>query len=153
MGAEAAPVKGFCRSWSRTGGTVPDLCVIIGLPVPSGPGDKRRMPPSVFSALLAAQPTTLDRLKRIPTDVWLNLVMWILAVVVIIRLWRALKRINDYAPYIAATLTAGVLFLTMVYYRNEPAFLTPVVDKLSHFFPAKSKQEADLERMRQGRER
>jgi hypothetical protein len=41
-----------------------------------------------------------------------------------------------------------VLFLTMVYYRSEPPFLTPVVEKLTHFFPTKSKQEADLERMR-----
>jgi hypothetical protein len=111
------------------------------------------MPPPLFSALLlAAQPTALDKLKRVPTEVWWNLLIWIVAIVVIIRLWRALKQVNDYAPYIAATFTGAVLFLTMVYYRNEPPFLTPFVEKLAHFFPTKSKQEADLDRIRRTRE-
>jgi hypothetical protein len=112
------------------------------------------VPPPLFSALLlAAQPTALDKIKHLPTQVWLNLLLWIVAIVVIVRLWRALKQMNDYAPYLVATFTAFVLFMTMVYYRNEPPFLTPIVDKLSNFFPTKSKQESDLERMRQSRER
>lgn len=133
---------------------MPNVCVIIRLPVTSPLGEKRSVPPTLFSALLfAAQPTAIEKIKRIPGQVWLNLLIWIVAIVVIIRLWRALKRINDYAPYIAATFTGAVLFLTMVYYRNEPPFLTPVVEKLTNFFPTRSKQETDLQRMRDSRER
>lgn len=111
------------------------------------------MTPTILPVLLlAAQPAALDKIGRIPGQIWLNLLIWIVAIVIIVRLWRALKQINDYAPYIVATFTGAVLFLTMVYYRNEPAFLTPVVEKLTHFFPTRSKQEADLERMRRNRE-
>jgi hypothetical protein len=103
--------------------------------------------PSLLLDLLAAQ-TVTQKLQRIPTGVWINLLIWIGVIVIIVRVWKGLKEINDYAPYIVATFTGCVLFLTMVYYRNEPPFLTPVVEKLTHFFPTKSKQEQDLERMR-----
>lgn len=76
----------------------------------------------------------------------------VVAIVVLIRLWRGLRQINEYAPYIAALFTGTVLFLTMVYYRNEPRFLTPLVEPLTSFFPTKARQEQDLERLRRSRE-
>lgn len=63
-----------------------------------------------------------------------------------------LKQINDYAPYLAAVFVGGLLFLLMVYNRNEPRFLTPIVEPLTNFLPTKSKQEADLDRLRRSRE-
>jgi hypothetical protein len=103
---------------------------------------------SSFPTCLVAAQSVVERLQHIPRGVWINALIWILGVVVIVRVWKGLKQLNDYAPYLVATFAGCVLFLTMVYYRSEPPFLTPVVEKFTHFFPTRSKQEADLERMR-----
>ena len=73
-------------------------------------------------------------------------------VVIIIRLWRALKRLNDYAPYIAVLIGMSGIMAYWVYERTEPAFLTPVVEPLTGFLPTKAKHQRDLERLRQGRD-
>jgi MFS superfamily sulfate permease-like transporter len=103
-------------------------------------------------ATLAAQSSVGEQLRRVPKETWINLAIGVVALVVLIRLWRALRQINEYAPYIAAVFTGAVLFLTMVYYRNEPRFLTPIVEPLTSFFPTKARQEQDLERLRRSRE-
>lgn len=103
--------------------------------------------------LLAAQPSLVEQVRRVPGSTWITLLTSLIAVVVIVRLWRGLKRINDYAPYLAAMFGGAVLFLLMVYNRSEPRFLTPLVERLTAFFPTKSKQEQDLERLRQSREK
>jgi hypothetical protein len=101
---------------------------------------------------LAAQANFLEKLRRVPSGTWLTLGAWILAVIVIVKLWRGLKTVNDYAPYMAAVFVGVVLFLTMVYNRTEPRFLSPLVDRLTAFLPTKSQQERDLDRLRRSRE-
>ncbi len=103
-------------------------------------------------AAMAAQSSVEDQLRRVPKEAWINLAIGVVAIIVLVRLWRGLRQNNEYAPSIAATFTAGVLFLTMVYYRNEPKFLTPLVEPLTSFFPTKAKQDSDLERLRRSRE-
>jgi MFS superfamily sulfate permease-like transporter len=103
--------------------------------------------------LFAAQASVGEQLRRVPKETWINLAVGILAIVILVRLWRGLRQINEYAPYIAAVFTGTVLFQAMVYYRNEPRFLTPLVEPLTAFFPTKARQDQALERMRQSRER
>ena len=110
------------------------------------------MPGFLATVTFAAQTPFLDKLRHVPRETWIGLLAWIFALIVIVRLWRGLKQINDYAPYLAAIFASAVLFLLMVYNRSEPAFLTPIVDRLTAFFPTKAKQEQDLERMRRSRE-
>jgi hypothetical protein len=102
--------------------------------------------------MLAAKLSAWDQLKRVPKQTWINLIICVVALIVIVRVWRGLKKFNDYAPYFAAVLAASMIFFYWVYNRAEPAFLTPLVDRLAPFFPTKSKQEADLERMRRTKE-
>ena len=100
----------------------------------------------------AAQLSTWDKLKRVPPDTWINLGICVLAVVVIVRLWRGLKKINHYAPWIAAMVAGSIIMCYWVYERTEPQFLTPVVEKLTLFLPTKAKHEQDLEKLRKGRD-
>jgi hypothetical protein len=48
--------------------------------------------------LLAANTTTLDKLQQVPTQMWINLGICVLAVVIVVWLWRGLKKFNDFAP-------------------------------------------------------
>lgn len=102
--------------------------------------------------LLAAASSTWENVRRIPSQTWINLGICVLAVVLVVRMWRALRRFNDFAPWIATTLFASMILCYWVYERTEPRFLTPVVERLTFFLPTKSKHQADLEKMRQGRD-
>ena len=93
-----------------------------------------------------------DRLRVIPSQVWLNLGICLVAVIVLVRLWRGLKQMNDFMPYFAAAFASFMILFFWVYNRTEPRFLTPVVEKLTYFLPTKSQAERDLEKMRRSRE-
>lgn len=101
--------------------------------------------------LLAAASSAWENFQRIPSQVWINLGLCVIAVVVVVRTWRALKRFNDFAPWIGAVLIATTIMAYWIYERTEPRFLTPVVERLTDFLPTKAKHEAELERMRESR--
>jgi hypothetical protein len=110
-------------------------------------------PVHAFAAIvMAAQSTAWEQLQRVPKQTWINLGICVLAVLVVVRVWRLLKRFNDYAPYLAAVFSAVIIFCYWVYERTEPRFLTPLVNKLAPFFPSKAQQERDLETVRRGRD-
>jgi hypothetical protein len=102
--------------------------------------------------LLAAASSTWENFRRIPTQTWLNLGICVLAVMLVVRMWRALKKFNDYAPWFAVGLCATTIMSYWTYERTEPRFLTPVVDRLTVFLPTKAKHQEDLEKLRQGRD-
>ena len=108
--------------------------------------------PSLALLVFAAEPTAWEQLQHTPTQVWINLGICVLAVVVIVRVWRALKAFNDYAPYFAIALAGSMILFYWVYERTEPAFLSPVVEHLTGFFPTKGKQQEHIERVRKSRE-
>lgn len=81
-----------------------------------------------------------------------NAVLCIAAVVIIVRVWRGLKQVNEFMPWVACLLATAMIFSYWTYNRTEPAFLTPVVDQLTQILPTKSKHEQDLDRMRKSRE-
>ena len=108
----------------------------------------------LFALILAAAPppSAWEQLKRVPKETWINIGICLLAVVVITRVWKALKKFNDFAPYIAALLAAGLIFFYWVYDRSEPRFLTPLIDKLAPFFPSKGTQQEIEGQRRRGRD-
>ncbi len=88
--------------------------------------------------LAAAQTSFVDQLKTVPKQTWINLGICLVTVIVIIKVWKTLKKVNDFLPYIAAVLAAFVIFFYWIYERSEPSFLTPVIDKIAPFFPSKT---------------
>ena len=87
--------------------------------------------------LLAVATTTADRLREIPGDFWLKLLLAVAALIAVIIFLRKVAKMNK------VVLTVGVLFtVTMagfnwIYERNEPKWATPAVNWLSGFFPSK----------------
>jgi purine-cytosine permease-like protein len=86
--------------------------------------------------LAAAQPSLWDYLQRIPRQTWINVLICVVAVVVIVRVWAALKRFNDFAPYFVAAVAAALIFFYWIYDRTEPKFLSPLIDQIAPFFPS-----------------
>ena len=107
---------------------------------------------SVPAVPLLAASSTWENFRHIPLQTWINLGICIVAVVFIVRTWRALKKFNDYAPWFAVALCASTIMCYWTYERTEPQFLTPVVEQLTMFLPTKAKHQADLEKLRQSRD-
>ena len=102
--------------------------------------------------LAAAQSSVWDQLKSIPKQTWINIGICVLTVVVIIKVWKVLKTINEFVPYIVGVLAAFLIFFYWVYERTEPSFLSPIVDKLAPFFPSKGTQDQIKDKRRRGRD-
>lgn len=102
--------------------------------------------------LAAAPPSAMEQLKHVPKETWINILICIAAVVAVWRGWKMLRRINEFFPYIAALLAGFLIFFYWVYERNEPRFLTPLMDKLAPFFPTKGKQGEIDEHRKRGRD-
>ncbi|MCB1106307.1 MAG: hypothetical protein H7A44_04600 [Opitutaceae bacterium] len=93
-----------------------------------------------------------EKLRQIPLQFWINLGLCALALIMVIRFWRALREINSFMPWLATMIAAAMILSYWTYNRNEPRFLTPFVDKLTLVLPTKAKHDADLERLRRSRD-
>lgn len=72
------------------------------------------------------------------TGVFLLLVVM---VVIVIKIFQSSNKI-----FLSILLCAamGILFFNWIYNRNEPAFLTPIIEPLSSFFPTKDYEKKDV---------
>lgn len=75
--------------------------------------------------------------QSLPPDFWLKTGYFLGAVVFIVILVRIYQRSNKLWLGIFITAGFGVLFFNWIYNRNEPKFLTPVINKIAVFFPTK----------------
>jgi hypothetical protein len=81
--------------------------------------------------------STLEKLKKVPGDVWLKLGAGVLILVVTIIILRKLAKVNKFVLFFIIVLTGTILGFNWIYERNEPKFLTPLVEKVAPFFPSK----------------
>ncbi len=108
---------------------------------------------ALAALLAAAPPSAWDRLRAVPKQTWINLAICVIAVIAIVKLWKVLRSINEFVPYIAALLASFLILFYWVYERAEPKFLTPVVEQLAHFFPTKGRQQQLIDEQRRARDR
>jgi hypothetical protein len=90
-----------------------------------------------FLATAAANQTALEKLKEIPPAFWLKIGIAVLAVVVVVVVLRKLAGANKIVLAIVLLLVGSIVGFNWIYERNEPAWATPMVDKVAQFFPAK----------------
>jgi hypothetical protein len=58
--------------------------------------------------------------------------------VVVIALIKLASRMNKFVLFMIIMVLVLVVGFTWVYERNEPKFLTPLIDGIAPFFPARS---------------
>jgi hypothetical protein len=88
------------------------------------------------AAAAAAPQTTLEKLQKIPPAFWLKLGIAVAAVIAVVIVLRTVVKVNKFVLGGITFIAAGLLWFNWIYHRNEPKFLTPLVDRIAPFFPA-----------------
>jgi hypothetical protein len=96
-----------------------------------------------MSLLLAA--TTLEKMQAVPAKVWINIGIGILVFVVGIILIRKAAGMNKVLLSVIIFVVVTIVGFNWVYSRNEPKFMTPIIEPLADFFPSAAKK-ADKEK-------
>ena len=79
--------------------------------------------------------TAVEKLKTLPPDVWLKIGIGVAVFIAAIFLFRKVMKMNKIIGGIIAFVVCSVVFFSWVYNRNEPKFLTPIIEKIAPFFP------------------
>jgi len=80
--------------------------------------------------------TAVDKLKTLPPDIWLKIGIGVAVFIAAIFLFRRIMKMNKIIGGIIVFVVGTVVFFSWVYNRNEPKFLTPIVEKIAPFFPS-----------------
>jgi len=80
--------------------------------------------------------TALEKMHAVPTKVWLNIGLGVLIFIAAIILIRKAAEMNKIVLGVVMFVVITILGFNWVYSRNEPKFLTPLVDKIAPFFPS-----------------
>lgn len=86
---------------------------------------------------LAVQKTPLEKLKEVPPAFWWKIGAAVLAIVVIAILLQKIAQMNKVVLAIICLIIFSVVGVNWIYERNEPAFMTPIIDKIAPFLPSK----------------
>lgn len=92
--------------------------------------------------LFFAAATTLDKIKQIPPQFWWKVGLVVLALIVAVVILQKVAGMNKMVLAIVAFVVVTIVGFNWIYERNEPAFLTPIVDKIAPFFPSKGSYNA-----------
>jgi glucan phosphoethanolaminetransferase (alkaline phosphatase superfamily) len=80
--------------------------------------------------------TAVEKIKTLPPGVWLKIAIAIAALIAAILIFRRVMRMNKIIAAVIVFVVVTVVFFSWVYNRNEPKFLTPLVERVAPFFPS-----------------
>ncbi len=80
--------------------------------------------------------TAIEKLQSLKPDVWLKIGIAVAAFILVIVVWRRVMKMNKIVAGVLVFVVVTVVFFSWVYNRNEPKFLTPIVNKIAPFFPS-----------------
>jgi len=81
--------------------------------------------------------TAMEKLQRVPVEFWLKLVTIVSVFALTLVLIRSISQMNKVLLTVSIFLIVTILGFHWVYERNEPKFLTPVINRIAPFFPTK----------------
>lgn len=79
--------------------------------------------------------SAVEKMKTLPPDVWLKIGIAVAALVIGVLVFRRVLKMNKIIAGVIIFVVSTVVFFSWVYNRNEPKFLTPIVEKIAPFFP------------------
>ncbi len=85
--------------------------------------------------------TTLEKLHKLPTQFWIKLALVIAAFIAGVIILKKIAGMNKAVLGAILFVVVTIMGFNWIYERNEPAWATPVVEKLAHFFPSKGSYE------------
>ena len=78
----------------------------------------------------------IDNLWSNPADFWLLVFGAIIVLLVLSVVFKKIIQVSQVVFVVALLIVAGVVMVKWVRDRNEPAFMTPVVNFVASFFPS-----------------
>ncbi len=91
--------------------------------------------------------------EKLPPDFMSKSLMFLAIIAVIVIAIKIYRGSNKILLSIVMAAVVGIVFFNWIYNRNEPEFMTPVIDPLSNFFPSKGyerKDVSDLDNQKKG---
>lgn len=79
--------------------------------------------------------TALEKAQSLPPMFWAKVGIAIAAFILVVFLFRRIMQVNKIVAGVIIFVVFTVVFFSWVYNRNEPKFLTPIVEKIAPFFP------------------
>jgi len=97
--------------------------------------------------MLPIAASALETLQQLPPKVWLKIGIGIAVFIIGFILIQRVAKMNKVVLGVVVFVVGTIVFFSWVYNRNEPRFLTPIVDRIAPFFPSagavKAKQSND----------
>lgn len=80
--------------------------------------------------------TGLEKLQAVPLKIWINLTMGLLIVIAAIIVLRKAAEMNKILLSVIIFVVVTSVGFNWVYSRNEPKFMSPLIDRIAAFFPS-----------------
>ncbi|MBA4136394.1 MAG: hypothetical protein C0518_03655 [Opitutus sp.] len=80
--------------------------------------------------------SALEKVQTIPPATWLKLGIAIAALIAVVVILRTVAKMNKILLGVVVFVVVTVFFFSWVYNRNEPRWMTPIVEKIAPFFPS-----------------
>lgn len=80
--------------------------------------------------------SALEKAQSIPPATWLKLGIAVAAIVAVVVVLRAVAKMNKILLGVGVFVVVSIVFFSWIYNRNEPKWMTPVVEKIAPFFPS-----------------
>ena len=80
--------------------------------------------------------SALEKAQSIPPATWLKLGLVVAAIIAVVVVLRAVAKMNKILLGVGVFVVVSIVFFSWIYNRNEPKWMTPVVEKIAPFFPS-----------------
>jgi hypothetical protein len=80
--------------------------------------------------------SAMEKMQTIPPAVWLKIGIGFAAFIILVVVARRVMKVNKVIAGVVLFVVGTVVFFSWVYNRNEPKFMTPIIEKIAPFFPS-----------------
>ena len=78
----------------------------------------------------------MDAMKQVSPATWFKIAMAVVVVIVGVFVLRKLFGMNKMIMGVIGFVVCSIVFFSWVYNRNEPRFMTPIIERIAPFFPS-----------------
>lgn len=78
--------------------------------------------------------TALEAMKDLPPATWIKIGIVVAAIVIVVVIVPKIFKMNKIILGVTVFVACTIVFFSWISQRNEPKFLTPLIDKLVPFF-------------------
>lgn len=80
--------------------------------------------------------TAIEKMQTLKPEVWLKIGIAVVGFLLAVLLYRRIMKMNRIIAGVLVFVGLTVVFFSWVYNRNEPRFMTPIIEKVAPFFPS-----------------